>query len=375
MKIGKCVFYSFVVLFFFEVQLCAMDNQVSKELNHLKNEKSPYLLQHADNPVEWYPWGDEAFEKAKKDDKPVFLSIGYSTCHWCHVMERESFEDDQVAAMMNEVFVCVKVDREERPDIDDIYMTVCQMMTGSGGWPLTIIMTPDKKPFLAGTYFPRHSVPGRIGMIDLINRVKTYWNDKRDELDKSADEIVAFLEKSLNDNDSGKLDDYFLDTAYRKIEDSFDRKNGGFGKSPKFPLPHNLLFLMKYYELTKNKKALSMVEKTLNQMRMGGIYDHVGFGFHRYSTDEKWLVPHFEKMLYDQALHIYAYSYAYKLTGKEEYKNVVNEIVTYIERDMTSLKEDFIPLRMPTVKEKKASFICFHWMRLTACLVKKTLNL
>ncbi len=304
--------------------------------NRLIFEKSPYLLQHADNPVDWYPWGPEAFDKARKEDKPIFLSIGYSTCHWCHVMGHESFEDLEVARLMNEFFVSVKVDREERPDLDNIYMAVCQMMTGGGGWPLTIIMTPDKKPFFAGTYFPKESRYGRIGMLDLIPRVKELWITKPDEVFKSANQITLALQQISSGAPGEDLGESTLRTAYEQLAQRFDAQYGGFGSAPKFPTPHNLLFLLRYWKRTGNEKALQMVEKTLRALRSGGIYDHVGFGFHRYSTDQLWLVPHFEKMLYDQALLAMAYTEVYQATGKWEYAQTAREIFTYVLRDMTA---------------------------------------
>ena len=264
--------------------------------NRLKNEKSPYLLQHAHNPVDWYPWGEDAFEKAKREDKPIFLSIGYSTCHWCHVMERESFEDDAVAQHLNETFVNIKVDREERPDIDAVYMKVCQIMTKSGGWPLSIMMTPDQKPFFAATYLPRERKYDRLGLLEIIAQVQTLWREKKDEVFKAASELTAVLQYQPGVK-SGDLGDEVLKRAYRSLLTSYDRTYGGFGQPPKFPSPHNLFFLLRYWRRTGESQALTMAEKTLQNMRRGGIYDQIGFGFHRYSTDAKWVVPHFEKML------------------------------------------------------------------------------
>jgi len=309
--------------------------------NRLVHEKSPYLLQHAYNPVDWYAWGDEAFEKARKEDKPIFLSIGYSTCHWCHVMERESFEDAEVARAMNDAFVSIKVDREERPDIDHIYMTVCQMMVGSGGWPLNIIMSPDKKPFFAGTYFPKETRSGRIGMLDLAARVKELWSAKRDEVMQSAEKVMTALKQIPDDSPGDKLGKDVPEAAYQQLAQRFDEKYGGFGNAPKFPTPHNMLFLLRYGKRTGEPRALEMVEKTLKAMRDGGMYDHVGYGFHRYSTDEQWLVPHFEKMLYDQALLAMLYVEAYQATGKTEYATTASEIFTYVLRDMTSSEGGF----------------------------------
>ncbi len=318
-----------------------MNNETTVHKNHLANEKSPYLLQHADNPVNWYPWGEEAFEKARLEDKPIFLSIGYSTCHWCHVMEHESFEDSIVAALMNDAFIAVKVDREERPDIDNVYMSACRMMTGRGGWPLTIIMTPDRKPFFAGTYIPKESRYGRMGMTELIPRIKQAWISQRGDLLNSAAQVIDQLERSTDYAPGGELGESTLHSAYRQFQQSFDKRNAGFGNSPKFPTPHNFLFLLRYWKRTGKPEALEMVEKTLQAMRRGGIYDHAGFGFHRYSTDARWLVPHFEKMLYDQAMLAMAYTEAYQATGKKEYEKTAREIFTYVLRDMTDADGGF----------------------------------
>jgi uncharacterized protein YyaL (SSP411 family) len=309
--------------------------------NRLASEKSPYLLQHAGNPVDWYPWEPEAFEEARRQDKPVFLSIGYSTCHWCHVMGHESFEDPQIGRLMNEAFVSVKVDREERPEIDMLYMTICQMMTGSGGWPLSIIMTPDKQPFFAGTYIPRETRFGLLGMVDLIPRIKEMWATGRPELLSSASQIAATLRQSALSAPGEELDEPILHLAYEQLAGRFDEEHGGFGIAPKFPTAHNLLFLLRYWKRSRQQKALDMVEKTLQAMRRGGMYDHVGFGFHRYSTDQRWLVPHFEKMLYDQALLAVAYVEAFQATGKEEYAQTAQQVLTYVLRDMTSPKGGF----------------------------------
>lgn len=309
---------------------------MQKNKNRLINEKSPYLLQHAGNPVDWFPWGEEAFAKASREDKPIFLSIGYSTCHWCHVMEHESFEDQETADLMNQVFVSIKVDREERPDIDNIYMMVCQMMTGSGGWPLSVIMTPDRKPFYAGTYFPKETKYGRIGFKDLIKRIDETWSSKRKEIEKSSIEFTDHLHKTYSQNFSATIDENIFTQAFNNFVKRFDSTYGGFGSAPKFPSPHNLMFLLRYWKRTDSQKALNIVVKTLTGMRRGGIFDQIGFGFHRYSTDSKWLVPHFEKMLYDQALLTMVYTEAYQATGNSEFAEAVNEIATYILRDMTS---------------------------------------
>jgi uncharacterized protein len=309
--------------------------------NRLIHEKSPYLLQHAYNPVDWYAWGEEAFEKARNEDKPIFLSIGYSTCHWCHVMEHESFEDEETARLMNETWVSIKVDREERPDLDHIYMTICQMMTGSGGWPLNIIMTADKKPFFAGTYFPKESRFGRIGMLELAPRIKEIWATRREEAVQSANKIVLALRQVPEESPGQAPGKDVLARAYQELSQRFDPSQGGFSQAPKFPTPHNMLFLLRYWQRTGDAKALEMVEKTLESMSSGGIYDHVGFGFHRYSTDSEWLVPHFEKMLYDQALLVMTFTEAYQATGKQHYAETSKEITTYVLRDMTAPEGGF----------------------------------
>ncbi|MEJ2190652.1 MAG: thioredoxin domain-containing protein, partial [Acidobacteriota bacterium] len=313
----------------------------SARKNHLAGEKSPYLLQHAGNPVDWYPWGEEAFARAEKEGRPIFLSIGYATCHWCHVMERESFADETVARLMNETFINIKVDREERPDIDQVYMTVCQMMTGSGGWPLTIIMTPDRQPFFAATYIPRESRFGRTGMLELVPRVLELWTTDRDRAYASAQQILDHLRQQDGPQAPGTLDAAAVGAAFEQLAARYDPVHGGFGAAPKFPSPHNLLFLTRYWRTTGNPRALEMVEHTLERMRLGGIYDQVGFGFHRYSTDAEWLVPHFEKMLYDQAMLLAAYTEGWQATANPLFERTVREIVTYVLRDMTSPEGPF----------------------------------
>ena len=303
--------------------------------NRLANEKSPYLQQHAYNPVDWYPWCDQAFEIAAQENKPVFLSIGYSTCHWCHVMAHESFEDTDVAALMNEAFINIKVDREERPDIDNVYMKVCNMLTGSGGWPLTIIMTPDKRPFFAGTYIPKTSRFGRMGMTELIPRVQQLWQDHPEEIEKSTASIITALNQSQSHSPGIELNlDHLAQTA-EHFKQMYDKQNGGFGDAPKFPTPHNLLFLLRQYHRTNDPQLLNIIETTLTKMYQGGIYDHLGYGFHRYSTDARWLLPHFEKMLYDQALISLAYLELYQITRNEQYADIAREIFTYVLRDLT----------------------------------------
>lgn len=309
--------------------------------NRLIREKSPYLLQHAYNPVDWHTWSEEAFEKAKAQDKPVFVSIGYSACHWCHVMEKESFDDDEVAKLLNEAFICIKVDREERPDLDSTYMIVCQMMGRSCGWPLNIIMTPSKNPFFASSYIPKSSKFGLAGMVDLIPQIGEIWRTRRSDLENLGIDIrhrIEILESRTLGEELGKD---VLDDAYEKLVLNFDGKNGGFGRAPKFPTPHNLLFLLRYWRRTKVSNALAMVEKTLRAMRLGGIFDQVGFGFHRYSTDAVWLVPHFEKMLYDQALLALTYIEAFQATRAGKFKVTAKEIIEYVHRDLTSPEGGF----------------------------------
>ncbi len=315
--------------------------KTEKKVNRLINEKSPYLRQHAYNPVDWYPWSEEAFEKAKKEDKPIFLSIGYSTCHWCHVMEKESFEDEEIAQILNEYFVPIKVDREERPDIDSIYMNVCMLMTGHGGWPLTVFLTPDKKPFYAGTYFPKESSYTRIGLKDLLLKIAQMWKEDRKSLINRSEKVLDYLKEYSQKKEEKQLKLDIFEKSYERFKDIFDSYYGGFGHRPKFPSPHNFMFLLRYYYKTKRKNALAMVEHTLKNMRLGGIFDHVGYGFHRYSTDERWLLPHFEKMLYDQAMLTIAYAETYQVTKDPFYKKVVEEILEYVQRDMTSEEGGF----------------------------------
>lgn len=303
--------------------------------NRLKQEKSPYLMQHGENPVDWYPWCKEAFQKAVQEDKPIFLSIGYSTCHWCHVMAHESFEDQEVADLLNREFISIKVDREERPDIDAVYMSVCQAMTGSGGWPLTIFMTPEQKPFFAGTYFPKHGGYGRFGLMDLLERVADLWKNNREELLRAGNQITAAINQGQVGNGQ-KPDRRLVERAYSQLAQRFDHKWGGFGAVPKFPTPHNLLFLMRYADVTQEPNAMKMVEITLEDMARGGIFDHIGGGFSRYSTDEMWLVPHFEKMLYDNALLLIAYVKAYQHTKRECFADTAHRTARYILRELTS---------------------------------------
>lgn len=323
--------------------------------NHLKDQSSPYLLQHAGNPVDWYPWGEEAFEKARKEDKPVFLSIGYSTCHWCHVMARESFEDDEIAGILNRYYVSVKVDREERPDIDSVYMSVCQALSGSGGWPMSVFMTAEQKPFFAGTYFPAVSRYGMTGFRELLLTIAGKWENDRERFLEAAESIVTQIsmeqdeENDLNRScEEAEIDESLPGQAAEIFSGSFDAQCGGFGQAPKFPVPHNLLFLMLYAylqgenaEAWRSNELFGQVKVTLEQMRRGGIYDQIGGGFSRYSTDRYYLVPHFEKMMYDNALLIMAYAAAYRLSGEAVFLKTAEETAAYILREMTGEQGGF----------------------------------
>ena len=345
---GKVLHYLIYIITFiclnpniFGKSKLANKNQEKQYVNRLAKESSPYLLQHKNNPVDWYPWGDEAFQKATELNRPIFLSIGYSTCHWCHVMEDESFEDEQVAQLLNDNFISIKVDREERPEIDHLYMTVCQAMTGKGGWPLTIIMTPDKYPFFAGTYFPKKGRMGRPGMIELLPAIADAWVNKKGELIQSANQIKKYLIDSNNKEIGDQLNQTILTNTNSQFINRYDKTHGGFGVKPKFPSPHNLIYLLRYHNMSGDKTSLLMVEKTLQEMRLGGIFDHVGFGFHRYSTDREWILPHFEKMLYDQAMLTLAYTEAYQITNNQLYKDTAKEILLYVKRDMTDKRGGF----------------------------------
>ncbi len=325
-----------------------MHNHKEREANRLINEKSPYLLQHASNPVDWYPWGEEAFLKAKKEDKPVFLSIGYSTCHWCHVMEKESFEDEEVAGILNQDFVAIKVDREERPDLDQVYMTVCQAMTGQGGWPLTIFMTPDKKPFFAATYLPRRSRMGISGLVEFLPKVAEIWQLDRQKVEQSAEEITSALRRQAEGDDlhvdlktKSLPPEDILKQAFEGLKKSYDQQNGGFGGAPKFPSPHQLSFLLRYYRRSDSEEALKMAVNTLQKMYSGGIFDQLGYGMHRYSVDQHWLVPHFEKMLYDQATTAEAALEAYQASGDPEMAAFSRKIFSYVLDELQSEEGGF----------------------------------
>ena len=303
--------------------------------NHLAGERSAYLLQHAENPVDWYPWGEAAFEKARREQKPVFLSIGYATCHWCHVMAQESFESPAVAEILNRDFVSVKLDREERPDVDAVYMEACMAVNGSGGWPLTVIMTPEKRPFYVGTYLPRENRGRQLGLIPLLRAVAARWQQDPEGLEKTAGELTAFLRREAAVT-PGEPDEALLRRAYEQLKDSFDAEYGGFGAAPKFPAPQNLLFLLHYAALAGEKQARSMAEKTLQQMARGGIYDQIGGGFARYATDREWLAPHFEKTLYDNALLALCYTEAWQEGRFALYRRVAEETLDYCLRELGS---------------------------------------
>jgi uncharacterized protein YyaL (SSP411 family) len=309
--------------------------------NHLARETSPYLLQHADNPVDWYPWGEEALRRARDEDKPIFLSIGYSACHWCHVMAHDSFENEQVAAILNEHFVSIKVDREERPDLDQIYMTAVQAMTGSGGWPMSVFLTPEGTPFYGGTYFPSAPRYGMPSFTQVLLAIVDAWENRRDELVASGQKLVAAIRQQGQADAASTfrrrdLYENTLYSAFRALQQSFDKANGGWGQAPKFPQPMALEFLLRYHHSTGNTNALEMVTRTLEAMARGGMYDQLGGGFHRYSVDERWLVPHFEKMLYDNAQLARVYLHAWQLTGNAFYRTIVEETLDYVAREMRS---------------------------------------
>jgi hypothetical protein len=327
-------FIVFILVIFWTSEVMAVDNSIS---NRLIKEKSPYLLQHAHNPVNWFPWGEEAFDKAKKEDKPIFLSIGYSTCHWCHVMEEESFENLETAKILNDNFISIKVDREERPDIDSIYMSFVMAATGSGGWPMSVFLTPDQKPFYGGTYFPPEDRWGVPGFKSLLHSIAGSWKEKRAEIMDSAESSVQFLSNRVSGKSAeSELSIETLEKAFHQYEAGYDPSYGGFGRAPKFPRSHVLSMLLRHWLRTRNASALRMTEDTLKAMASGGIYDQLGGGFHRYSTDGRWRIPHFEKMLYDQALLAATYLETAQATGNAEYARVARETLDYVLQRMTS---------------------------------------
>ncbi|MCA9393784.1 MAG: thioredoxin domain-containing protein [Candidatus Omnitrophica bacterium] len=313
-----------------------------QELNRLSREKSPYLLQHAANPVDWYPWSEEAFDKARREDKPVFLSIGYSTCHWCHVMEEESFENEMIAKYLNDHFVSIKVDREERPDVDHIYMSAVQAMTGQGGWPLSVFLTPDRKPFFGGTYFPPYAKWGSPGFFDVLASIEHGWRNEREKMLNAGNALTGMLKEHLpgGSGDASLTKDIF-EQAYTEFRQTYDDVYGGFGHAPKFPTSHNLSFLLRYTRRAPDSRAQEMVAFTLHRMAAGGMYDHLGGGFHRYSTDREWQIPHFEKMLYDQAILGRTYVEMYQLTGDSFYARVARETFDYCLRDLRDAQGAF----------------------------------
>ncbi|HZT31409.1 MAG TPA: thioredoxin domain-containing protein [Bryobacteraceae bacterium] len=339
--------------------------------NHLAKEKSPYLLQHAHNPVDWYPWGPEAFDKARRENKPVFLSIGYSTCHWCHVMERESFENEQIAGILNRHFVSIKVDREERPDVDRVYMTFVQVTTGGGGWPMSVWLTPDLKPFFGGTYFPPEDRYGRAGFPQMLERIHEAWEQQQARILESSADIIAQLRKQMEVEPSGGaallgLDPVALDNGFQVFRRTFDTEHAGFSEAPKFPRPVALNFLLRFHARTGNPEALEMVLATLREMAKGGMHDQLGGGFHRYSVDRRWFVPHFEKMLYDQAQLATSYLEAFQITGDQGYAETARRIFDYVLRDMLDPDGGFysaedadsvIDPAQPTVKGEGAFYI------------------
>jgi uncharacterized protein YyaL (SSP411 family) len=309
--------------------------------NRLAHETSPYLLQHRENPVDWYPWGPEALERARREDRPILLSVGYSACHWCHVMEHESFEDPETARIMNEHYVNIKVDREERPDIDSIYMNAVQQMTGHGGWPMTVFLTPDGAPFYGGTYYPPEPRHGMPSFRQVLLGVSEAYRERRGDVDRSAEELRGALRQSMAMRGAASLDPSILDRAHQALAARFDARHGGFGGAPKFPQPMTLEFVLRHWSRTGAPEALHRVEHTLRRMAAGGMYDQLGGGFHRYSVDEKWLVPHFEKMLYDNALLARLYLHAWQATGDAEYRRVVEEVLLYVQREMLSPEGGF----------------------------------
>jgi len=328
--------------------------------NHLINETSPYLQQHANNPVDWYPWGTEAFLLAKQLNKPILLSIGYSACHWCHVMERESFENQTIAKLMNDNFINIKVDREERPDIDSIYMTAVQALTGHGGWPMTVFLTPEREPFYGGTYFPPEGRHGMPGFPQVLETMANVYKEKPEDIERASSKLLTHM-KNISDltNQLNPSEENTLHQAFASISAQFDSANGGFGTAPKFPQPMIYEFLLQYYYLTKNESALNMVETSLQHMAFGGIHDHIGGGFHRYSTDSYWLVPHFEKMLYDNALLVRLYLHTFQITNKDIYQRVAKQILNYLLREMCNTNGSFVSSQDADTEGNEGGF--FSW--------------
>ena len=342
----------------------------AEHTNHLAGAISPYLLQHAHNPVDWYPWGTEALARARAEDKPIFLSIGYSACHWCHVMERESFEDPELAVVLNKYFVCIKVDREERPDLDELYMTAVQMLTGSGGWPLSVFLTPDLNPFFGGTYFPPTARYGQPGFRDVLERIGELWLHQRGELTNSAEQITQAVRTNTTESTAGGSlpDRHLSDTALKELAASFDTRQGGFGSAPKFPPVSALDLLLRNYARTKSAAALAQITTTLDHMAAGGIHDQLGGGFHRYSTDARWLVPHFEKMLYDNAQLAALYLAAWQVTGQPRYRQVVAGTLDYVLREMTAPAGGFYSSQDADSEGHEGLFYCWTAAEIEAVL-------
>ena len=343
-----------------------------KHTNRLAKEASPYLQQHQHNPVDWYPWGKEAFDKAKAEDKPILLSIGYSTCHWCHVMERESFEDEATAKVMNEHFVCIKLDREERPDVDKIYMTFVQATTGGGGWPLNVWLTPELKPFYGGTYYPPVSKFGRPSFTDVLTQIGEAWKTQRKEIVESATDISQRIGESvaLKAREGIKLDPAWLDRAVERFKSEYDPRYGGFGDAPKFPRPSQPLMLLRHAHRTGDQDAINMVLHTCDKMAAGGMYDQIGGGFARYSVDAKWLVPHFEKMLYDNAQLLHLYLDAHLISGDKKHADVAHDILRYILRDMRHKDGGFYSAEDADSEGKEGKFYCWTEAELKALLTE-----
>jgi uncharacterized protein YyaL (SSP411 family) len=364
------------VILSFQYPLSAQEHsgESGMEINRrLSQAKSPYLIEHADNTVAWYPWGEEALAKAREEDKVIFLSIGYSACHWCHVMEEESFMDEEVGDLLNVSFVSILVDREERPDIDKVYGVAAELISGRRGWPQTIFLTPDLKPLYATSYLPKTSRFGQPGLIDTVQLIDDMWKTRRDYLLATADKVESALVTIALGKGGEKLDAALIAQTYEQLGQSYDARNSGFGDAPKFPVPHKLMFLLQYHKRTGDPQALEMVENILLAMRRGGIYDQVGFGFHRYSTDAFWRLPHFEKMLYDQALLTMAYTEGYQVTGREKFSETVHEILTYVLRDMTSESGGFYTSEDADSEEEEGRFYLWEWSELNELLDEKDL--